>query len=146
MLCAAPITSLLPSLSSAVLRSAWVEPDVSVRNAMWGGVLGLLKGTSERYAVLPEHDRQRSVQPIQKLGRLPPPFRFPLPEMIGTKKERARKMRMIVTTDRTKTLIVYHPRTPNQRKTRKMLLSPKKRRCIQVHRRQHIKSSYSSSS
>ena len=36
---------LLPPLSQAVLRSAWVEPDPSVRSVMWNALLGLLKGT-----------------------------------------------------------------------------------------------------
>ncbi|CAL1708694.1 unnamed protein product [Somion occarium] len=34
---------LLPAISTAVLRSAWVEPDVSTRNAMWAPLLTFLK-------------------------------------------------------------------------------------------------------
>lgn len=37
---------MLPVLSSAVLRSAWVEPDPLVRSAMWQPLLVYLKGTS----------------------------------------------------------------------------------------------------
>lgn len=35
---------LLNVLSSAVLRSAWVEPDTIVRAAMWQPLLMFLKG------------------------------------------------------------------------------------------------------
>ncbi|KAJ6608207.1 hypothetical protein B0H10DRAFT_2068569 [Mycena sp. CBHHK59/15] len=35
--------ALVHTLAAAVLRSAWVEPDVAVQGAMWGGVLGFLK-------------------------------------------------------------------------------------------------------
>ncbi|KAI0075975.1 hypothetical protein K474DRAFT_1645833 [Panus rudis PR-1116 ss-1] len=37
------LQSLLPTLSSAVLRSAWVEPDSGVRNVMWPALLTFLK-------------------------------------------------------------------------------------------------------
>ncbi|KAL0570451.1 hypothetical protein V5O48_011508 [Marasmius crinis-equi] len=37
--------ALLPTLSSAVLRSAWVEPDTSVQKTMWQPLLLFLKGT-----------------------------------------------------------------------------------------------------
>ena len=34
----------MPTLSSAVLRSAWVEPDATVRGAMWQPLLTFLRG------------------------------------------------------------------------------------------------------
>jgi hypothetical protein len=40
---------LLPTLSSAVLRSAWVEPDAIVRGTMWQPLLTFLKGMSCRF-------------------------------------------------------------------------------------------------
>ncbi|KAI0360435.1 hypothetical protein OH77DRAFT_1418351 [Trametes cingulata] len=41
--CKAHVQPLLPVLSSAVLRSAWVEPDTIVRAAMWQPLLMFLK-------------------------------------------------------------------------------------------------------
>ncbi|KAI0084737.1 hypothetical protein BDY19DRAFT_969852 [Irpex rosettiformis] len=46
-----PIEILLPTLSQAVLRSAWVEPDTGVRGAMWGAMLGLLKAHPEAWTL-----------------------------------------------------------------------------------------------
>ena len=37
---------LLPTMSSAILRSAWVEPDAMVRSIMWQPLLTFLKGWS----------------------------------------------------------------------------------------------------
>lgn len=37
---------MLPLLSIAVLRSAWVEPDTTVRNVIWKPLLTFLKGTT----------------------------------------------------------------------------------------------------
>jgi hypothetical protein len=37
---------LLPTMCSAILRSAWVEPDAMVRSIMWQPLLTFLKGLS----------------------------------------------------------------------------------------------------
>lgn len=37
---------LLGVVSTAILRSAWVEPDAGVRGLMWAPLLGFLKGVS----------------------------------------------------------------------------------------------------
>lgn len=38
------VEKILPILSRAILRSAWVEPDVTVHAVMWQPVLTFLKG------------------------------------------------------------------------------------------------------
>lgn len=45
--------ALAPTVSVAVLRSAWVEPDVNVRNAMWQPLLMFLKGSYFLFAINP---------------------------------------------------------------------------------------------
>jgi E3 ubiquitin-protein ligase listerin len=40
---------MLPMLSTAVLRSAWVEPDAAVRGVMWQPLLTFLKGVAIVY-------------------------------------------------------------------------------------------------
>ncbi|KAF7796133.1 hypothetical protein EIP86_007306 [Pleurotus ostreatoroseus] len=42
--CKSSLSPLLPTLSNAVLRSAWVEPDPIVRGALWQPLLTFLKG------------------------------------------------------------------------------------------------------
>lgn len=42
------LESLLPTLSSAILRSAWVDPDTTVHGIMWRPLLTFLKGAYSR--------------------------------------------------------------------------------------------------
>lgn len=44
---------LLSSISVAVLRSAWVEPDPLVRQTMWNPLLTLLRGTFTNLIIVP---------------------------------------------------------------------------------------------
>ena len=41
-----PMERILPTLSTAVLRSAWVEPDTAVQGVMWQPLLTFLKGVA----------------------------------------------------------------------------------------------------
>ena len=50
------LNGLLSTLSVAILRSAWVEPDSGVRNAMWHPLLTFLKGVSRRLSCAHQSD------------------------------------------------------------------------------------------
>ncbi|CDO70174.1 hypothetical protein BN946_scf184774.g2 [Trametes cinnabarina] len=56
--CRAHCAALLPVLSSAVLRSAWVEPDPLVRSAMWQPLLMFLKEYPNAWLVEAQADRE----------------------------------------------------------------------------------------
>ncbi|KAI0371298.1 hypothetical protein BV20DRAFT_1035310 [Pilatotrama ljubarskyi] len=55
--CSAHIRPLLPVLSSAVLRSAWVEPDTIVRTAMWQPLLVFLKEFPDAWTLEAEAEK-----------------------------------------------------------------------------------------
>ncbi|EJF63887.1 hypothetical protein DICSQDRAFT_145362 [Dichomitus squalens LYAD-421 SS1] len=56
--CKAQLESLVPVLSSAILRSAWVEPDPNVRAAMWQPLLVFLKEHPNAWTLEAEAEKE----------------------------------------------------------------------------------------
>jgi hypothetical protein len=63
--------ALVPTLSAATLRSAWSEPDVGVRGAMWQALMLFLKGNFKTPLIKISSD-VLDFKPIHRHGSSPP--------------------------------------------------------------------------